>query len=135
MSSDTNTIKPDWFDEQDVVTIHSQQIAEHGGSEGVRDMGLLQSALARPQNAFYYNQVISLTKLAAAYAFGIAKNHAFIDGNKRTALVVSLSFLKVNGYKLNSSQEENYFTFYALAEGKISEDELAAWFESKAYKI
>src|SRR5271170_1304048 len=101
MSSNPTAIEPEWIDEQDVIAIHRRQIAEHGGSDGIRDMGLLQSAVARPLNAFHYNQVVSLTKLAACYAFGIAKNHAFIDGNKRTALVVSLTFLKVNGYKLS----------------------------------
>ena len=133
MPEKLDTIEPEWLDEQDVVAIHRRQIAEHGGSEGVRDQGLLQSALARPQNAFH-NHFISLARLAAAYAFGIAKNHAFMDGNKRTALVVSLTFLRVNGYKVNSSQEENYRTFYALAEGKLSEEELAGWFENRAYK-
>jgi death on curing protein len=135
MSSTAATIEPDWIDEQDTIAIHRQQIAEHGGSDGVRDMGLLQSALARPLNAYHYNHVVSLAKLAACYAFGIAKNHAFVDGNKRTALVVSLTFLKVNGYKLNSTQEENHLAFYQLAEGTLSEEELAAWMESKAYKV
>ena len=135
MPAVSSVIEPEWIDEQDTMAIHSRQIAEHGGSDGVRDKGLLQSAIARPLNAYHYNQVVSLTKLAAAYGFGIAKNHAFVDGNKRTALVVSLTFLKVNGYKLTSTQEENYHTFYALAEGKLTEDELAVWLESKAVKI
>ncbi len=128
-------IEPEWIEEQVALTFHREQIAEHGGTEGVRDMGLLQSALARPQNAFHYNRVVSLTKLAAAYAFGIAKNHAFLDGNKRTALVVSIAFLQLNGYTLSSTQEENYFTYLSLAEGKLTEDELAAWLESKAVKL
>jgi len=135
MSVTIEAVEPEWIDEQDTIAIHRRQIADHGGSEGVRDMGLLQSALARPQNAFHYNRVVSLTKLAACYAFGIAKNHAFVDGNKRTALVVSLTFLRVNGYKLRSTQEENYLAFYALAEGRLSEEELAAWMESRVYKV
>ncbi len=95
---------------------HSEQIAEHGGGAGIRDMGLLQSALARPQNAYHYNQVVSLSKMAACYAFGIAKNHAFVDGNKRTAYVVMRAFLVLNGFDINATREEKYLTFYALAE-------------------
>lgn len=97
----------------------------------MRDMGLLQSALMRPQNAFYYNQVISLAKLAACYGFGIAKNHAFIDGNKRTTLVIALTFLRVNGYTIRSTQHENYIAFLSLAEGDLSEEQLADWLKSK----
>jgi death-on-curing protein len=135
MSSTVTVIEPEWLDEQDVMKIHGLQITEHGGSDGVRDMGLLQSALARPQNAFHYNKIVALTRLAAAYAFGIAKNHAFIDGNKRTALVVSLTFLRVNGYTLSSTQEENYFTFLSLAEGSLSEEALGDWLETKIVKL
>ena len=134
MSEKLQTVEPEWIDEQDVLAIHRRQLAEHGGGDGVRDMGLLQSALARPLNAFHYNKVISLARLAAAYAFGIAKNHAFIDGNKRTALVVSLTFLRINGYKLTSTQEENYLTYLALAEGKLTEEALGDWLESKLVK-
>jgi len=127
------TIEPEWLEEQAVLAYHHEQLAEHGGGDGVRDMGLLQSALA-PQNAFHYNQVVSLTKLAACYAFGIAKNHPFVDGNKRTALVASIAFLEINGYALRATQEENYRMFYALAEGSLGEEELAAWLESKVYQ-
>ena len=129
------TIEPEWIAEQTVLHYHQEQIAEHGGGSGVRDMGLLQSALARPQNAFHYNQVVALSKLAACYGFGIAKNHAFVDGNKRTALVVALSFLELNGFALRSTQEENYLTFYALADGSLSEEQLADWLESKLYEL
>jgi death on curing protein len=124
-------IEPHWVPEEVVLSFHRQQLAAHGGGEGVRDMGLLQSALARPMNAFYYSQVISLSKLAACYAYGIAKNHAFIDGNKRTALVVAIAFIEANGFELTSTQEENYFKFYDLAAGDLSEEALAAWLESK----
>lgn len=128
-------IEPEWVTEDAVLAIHARQLAEHGGGEGVRDMGLLQSALARPQNAFHYELVTSLTRLAAAYAFGIAKNHAFVDGNKRTAYVVARLFLLQNGYTLNATKEEKYLTFYALAEGALNEEQLAEWLESKAKKI
>ncbi|MFM9889467.1 MAG: type II toxin-antitoxin system death-on-curing family toxin [Rickettsiales bacterium] len=124
-------IEPFWVPEAVVLDFHRQQLAAHGGGEGVRDMGLLQSALARPMNAFYYNQVVSLSKLAACYAYGIAKNHAFIDGNKRTALVVAIAFIEANGFALSSTQEENYFAFYNLAAGASSEEQLADWLEGK----
>lgn len=129
------TIEPKWVREDVALGYHHEQIAEHGGGAGVREMGLLQSALARPQNAFHYNQVNSLAKLAACYGYGIAKNHAFIDGNKRTALVVSLTFLLINGYKLTSTQQENYLAFYDVAQGALSEEQLADWLESKLYQL
>jgi death-on-curing protein len=129
------SIEPEWVSEQIVLLVHGEQIAEHGGGAGVRDMGLLQSALARPQNAYHCNQVVSLSKLAACYGFGIAKNHAFVDGNKRTALVTTIAFLELNGYGLRSTQQENYLTFYALAEGSLSEEQLADWLESKLYQL
>ena len=121
--------------EEIVLLAHREQITEHGGGDGVRDMGLLQSALARPQNAFHYNQVNSLSRLAASYAFGIAKNHAFVDGNKRSALVTSIMFLELNGYGLRSTQQENYLTFYDLAQGELTEEQLADWMESKLIKL
>ena len=128
-------MEPEWVLEKTVYDIHEEQLALHGGGTGVRDVGLLQSALARPLNAFHYNQVVSLTKLAACYGFGIAKNHAFIDGNKRTALVVTLTFLALNGYALEATQEETYDIFYALAAGSLHEEALATWLESKVKQI
>ena len=124
-------IEPFWVPEEVVMDFHRQQLAAHGGGEGVRDMGLLQSALARPMNAFYYNQVVSLSKLAACYAYGIAKNHAFIDGNKRTAYVVMRAFLVGNGFDIDATQEEKYEAMYRLAAGALSEEALADWRESK----
>lgn len=121
---------PIWIEKRVVLAYHDMQLAEHGGSSGVRDEGLLESALARPQNfAAYANEAPSLYRLSAAYAFGIAKNHPFVDGNKRTALVVAIAFLERNGVTFTATQEETYLTFYDLAAGKISEDELADWFE------
>ena len=126
-----STIEPDWISEQEVIAIHERQLSEHGGGQGVREMGLLQSALARPQIAYHYNQVISLSKLAACYAYGIAKNHAFIDGNKRTAYVVMRTFLVINSFEINATREEKYLTIYDLAQGNLTEEELADWIESK----
>lgn len=123
-----------WISEQAVLAIHGRQIAEHGGEPGVRDLGLLQSALARAQNILAYSEGTDIASLAAAYAFGIAKNHPFIDGNKRVSLVVMRTFLILNGFDLNASQEEKYLTFMALAGGKISEKELAEWVRNRLLK-
>src|SRR2546422_11485639 len=100
-----------WLLEEAVREIHQRQIAEHGGSLGIRDEGLLLSALARPQNLLAYGEDPDLAALAAAYAFGIARNHPFIDGNKRTALVTARTFLLLNDADLEASQEEKYITF------------------------
>ncbi|MGI8641128.1 MAG: type II toxin-antitoxin system death-on-curing family toxin [Pyrinomonadaceae bacterium] len=121
-----------WLLEETVLAIHKRQIAEHGGSDGVRDLGLLLSALARPQNLSAYSEdAPDISALAAAYAFGVAKNHPFIDGNKRTALVVMRTFLQLNGYNFNATQEEKYLTFLKLAEGSLSEEELVIWIRGK----
>jgi death-on-curing protein len=129
--------EPIWIDKPEVLIAHSMQLAEHGGSDGIRDETLLDSALAKPRNVFAYADSISLERLATAYAFGIARNHAFrnhafIDGNKRTALVVSEGFLRVNGVKIVAPPEEKYFTFLHLADGSLSEDELTAWLTQHA---
>ena len=112
----------------DVATAaHAEQIAEHGGGEGIREAGLLESAMARPQNLALYGQP-DLCELAASYAFGIARNHPFVDGNKRTAAVVSEAFLALNGGTLLATDAELVVAFIALAAGELSEDELTAWF-------
>jgi death on curing protein len=106
---------------------HLEQLAEHGGGEGVRDARLLDSAMARAQNLAVYGEP-DAAALAAAYAFGIARNHPFVDGNKRTAAVVSETFLALNGYVLKATDAELVVAFLALAAGELSEDELADWF-------
>lgn len=117
-----------WVREDVVLAIHLRQLAEHGGGEGIRDEGLLQSALARPQNLLAYSALSpDLASLAAAYAYGIARNHPFVDGNKRTALIVSRLFLLLNGMDLVATQEEKYSTFLALAANELSEENLANW--------
>ena len=124
-------IAPIWILPEVVQAIHKRQLAEHGGSEGIRDLGLLDSTLARAQNLFVYsNGETGLSRLAAAYAFGIARNHPFIDGNKRTAFVVCMLFLKLNGCVVHASQEKLYDVFTSLADGSISEDNLWRWLES-----
>lgn len=106
---------------------HLEQLAEHGGGAGVRDGRLLESAMARPQNLSVYGEP-DAAALAAAYAYGIARNHPFVDGNKRTAAVVSETFLVLNGFQLNATDAELVVAFLALAAGELAEDELADWF-------
>ena len=121
-----------WLLEETLRAIHHRQIAEHGGSEGLRDEGLLSSALARPQNLLAYGEPPpDLASLAAAYAYGIARDHPFVDGNKRTALVAVRTLLLLNGVNLNATQDDKLLTFVNLAEGSISEEELAAWIRKR----
>jgi death-on-curing protein len=127
--------EPVWVDKPEVLVAHSRQLAEHGGSDGLRDENFLDSALGKPRNVFAYADSPTLPMLAASYAFGIARNHAFIDGNKRTALVVSEGFLRLNGLKIVAPAEEKYLTFLHLAEGSLSEDELTAWLTSHAVSL
>jgi death-on-curing protein len=123
-----------WLLEETLTAIHHRQIAEHGGSEGLRDEGLLLSALARPQNLLAYAEPGSdLASLAAAYAYGIARNHPFVDGNKRTALVAARTFLILNGVDLEATQDDKVLTFLNLAEGAISEEELADWIRKRIH--
>jgi len=118
-----------WVSTDVALAAHAEQLAEHGGGDGIRDQGLLESALARPQNLVAYGHP-DAAALAAAYAFGIARNHPFIDGNKRTAAVVSIGFLYLNGYPVDIDQADVVVTFLALAAGELSEDALAGWFRS-----
>jgi death-on-curing protein len=120
--------QPLWISKKAVLAMHSLQLAEHGGSEGIRDETLLDAALAKPLNVFAYPDQPDIFRLAASYAFGIARNHAFVDGNKRTALVASLIFLERNGWEIVAPKENVYFTFLHLADDSLSEDELTAWF-------
>jgi death-on-curing protein len=121
---------PVWMDALDAVVAHDRELAAHGGSAGIRDAGLLESALARPRNIrAYAEEKPSLVRLAAAYASGISSNHPFVDGNKRTALLVSFVFLDINGMEINATQEDAYLTILGLAAGEISEDQLTLWFE------
>jgi len=121
--------EPLWMDVADAVMAHDLELATHGGSSGIRDAGLLESALARPKNVrAYAASPPDLPTLAAAYAFGISANHAFVDGNKRTALVVSFAFLEVSGLEVTATQEDAYLTILGLASGEVTEAELASWF-------
>ncbi len=116
-----------WLRSETVLAIHKLQIAEHGGDDGVRDPGLLDSALSRPLNIEAYEPGADIARLAAAYAHGITKNHPFVDGNKRAALAATRTFIELNGFHLDATQQDKYFTFLALADGTLSEDALAGW--------
>jgi death on curing protein len=121
--------EPIWIRQDAVLVMHEESLLLHGGPEGVRDLGLLDSALARPKNLLAYSESVpSLHELAAAYAKGIVANHPFVDGNKRTAFIVSLTFLHLNGLRVTASKEDRVLTFWRLAAGEITEAELALWF-------
>lgn len=117
-----------WLSQRLVMAIHQEQIAEHGGANGLRDEGLLASALARPQNLLTYGQITELPRLASAYTFGIVKNHPFIDGNKRTGFVCGVTFLFLNGYQFAHQEIEVVKIIQALARGIVTEDQLQQWF-------
>lgn len=121
--------EPRWVLEDVTLAVHQMLLAEHGGSPGVRDKSLLDSALARPKQRLAYEPLSTLFELAASYSFGIAKNHPFIDGNKRVALAVGAVFLELNGFELDAPEPEAVIMFEQLAAGNITEAELADWFE------
>ena len=143
-------ISPVWVEEAVVTAIHRRQLAEHGGSDGIRERGLLESALYRPKNQYAYGNP-SIFDLAAAYGYGIgetrrssalgnpkltpAKNHLFADGNKRTSYVVMRTFLRLNGYDIRASAIEKYKVWIRLADSQINETDLAEWIESKSVAV
>jgi death on curing protein len=120
-----------WVVDSVVLAIHEAQLAEHGGMAGIRDEGLLSSALARPQNLLAYGESPDAAALAAAYAFGIARNHPFLDGNKRTAFVVMELFLTLNGWTLNAEDSDCISTMESVAAGGLAEKGLAAWLRAR----
>jgi death-on-curing protein len=123
-----------WIRLHEATAIHAEQIAEHGGLEGIRDQGLLESALARAENLAAYGKP-DVCDLAAAYAFGLARNHPFADGNKRTAFVVSVTFLILNGRDLTATEVDVVTTILKLAAGELPEAELADWFRANSREI
>ena len=118
-----------WIATSVAEAVHAEQLAEHGGAAGLRDAGALASAMDRARNLAAYGEP-DVAALAAAYAFGIARNHPFTDGNKRSAAVISETFLTLNGQRLEVSDAELVVVFLALAAGELSEDELADWFRA-----
>ena len=124
-------VEPAWLDIKVALAVHDRQLAEHGGGAGVRDAGMLDSARARPINRWGYGED-DRCALAAAYAFGIARNHPFVDGNKRTAWVFARLFLALNGVAVSFSPEDAIAAMLALAAGELSEDEMADWFRQRS---
>jgi death-on-curing protein len=118
--------EPEWVTMPIVLAIHDEQLAIHGGSSGLRDVALLESALGRPRNKWAYENA-ELPELAAAYGFGIARNHPFVDGNKRTALLAIYTFLGVNGVDFIVSEADAAAMILSLAAGEVSEESLARW--------
>jgi death-on-curing protein len=126
--------EPVWLDSRIAYAVHDRQLAEHGGGVGVRDAGALESALARPINRWNYGEG-ELIALAAAYAFGIARDHPFVDGNKRTAWIMARLFLMANAVEIAFDKIDATNTVIALAAGELSEDELADWFRQRVVAV
>ncbi len=120
-----------WVDKRLLLILHDESLAEHGGASGLRDEGLLDSALARPLNLLAYGEP-DAADLAAAYGLGLAKNHAFVDGNKRAAFLAVGLFLALNGHRLVASQPDATLTVMALAAGDIDEAEFARWIRANS---
>lgn len=119
--------EPIWIEEPEVLAIHERLLALHGGAEGIRDIGLLKSALARPQQHFAYAESPSVVEMAALYAAGIVKNHPFIDGNKRTGFVLGVLFLELNGYRFAATEEDATQAVLDLASGSLEEPAFTVW--------
>lgn len=119
--------KPFWIEERDALAVHDRLLGLDGGAAGVRDEGLLQSALARPKQLHAYREHPDTVALAAAYTAGIVRNHPFVDGNKRTGFVIGVLFLEMNGYRLAASEEDATQAVLGLAAGTLDESDFAAW--------
>jgi death-on-curing protein len=118
--------EPVWLDNAEVIDMHAEQLALFGGADGIRDLGMLESALARPRNQWHYGET-DLAALAAAYAFGLARNHPFVDGNKRAAFHVLVVFLRMNGISFKPDPAQSTAIILGLAAGEVSEESLARW--------
>jgi death on curing protein len=123
--------EPVWLDRDSVIAFHEESLQRFGGPSGVRDRTMLDSALARPQNKHAYAAEFDLAGLAAAYAYGIARNHPFIDGNKRAAYLAMEVFLIISGFDLDVADEDAIAAFLGLAAGEVGEEELAAWIRER----
>ncbi len=125
--------EPIWVLRDTVIAVHQMLLAEHGGLAGIRDEALLDSVLSRPQQSFAYGDEPSIFDLAASYSYGLALNHPFLDGNKRVALTVAAIYLELNNYSLDATEAETVITFEHLAAGKLTEKQLASWFENSSF--
>jgi death-on-curing protein len=124
--------EPIWVSRHALELLHRESLAEHGGAEGLRDSGLLDSALMRARNVYAYEDVTDPFRLAAAYAFGIAKNHPFVDGNKRSAFIAAGLFLRLNGVLLKADKAEAVLVMLDLAAGDVTESQFADWLRRNA---
>ena len=127
-------MKPIWVSEQATLSIHNDQLAQHGGRAGVRDENLLSASLARPRHLLTYSTP-NLFDLAAAYGYGLAKNHPFVDGNKRTAFAVIATFLEINGYSLNAPEPEVVLMMERLSTDQETQQSLAQWLAENSVKV
>jgi death-on-curing protein len=126
---------PKWISKRALLLLHEESLAEFGGPRGLRDDGLLESALARPQNIHAYNSTSTVAELAAAYGYGIAKNHAFVDGNKRAAFLSIGLFLSMNGYRLIADQADAITVIMGVASGEVNETDLAGWIAANVERL
>ena len=126
--------EPQWLSRIVVDAIHTDQLREHGGLPGIRDENVLESALARPQQKWHYAEKTDIASLAAAYGFGLVKNHPYRDGNKRVGFLAIVTFLGINGHDLQATDAEVIAEILALADGRISEEELTAWIREHSTK-
>ena len=123
--------EPYWLTREECLALHEMMLSQHGGSEGLRDENMLESALAKPRQLFAYEKP-TMSDLAASYVFGLVKNHPFIDGNKRTGFMLGAGFLERNGYEFHASEVEAVVRTLALAAGELSEAEFAAWLKTNS---
>jgi death-on-curing protein len=124
--------EPTWIEERDVLAIHDRLLAAHGGALGLRDDGLLQSALARPRQHYAYADSPDIVEMAALYAAGIVRNHPFVDGNKRAGFVVGILFLELNGFSFTASEEDATQAVLSLAAGTLDEAAFTAWLQANS---
>ena len=124
---------PAWVLRETVLTLHEQSLSQFGGAAGIRDEGLLDSALNKPENLFAYGKP-TIFDLAASYGFGLVKNHPFIDGNKRAGFITAITFLELNGYRFQATEAEAAVRTLALAAGEMSEKEYAAWLKANSHR-
>lgn len=126
--------EPEWILKETVLGLHEQSLSDHGGTSGIRDEGLLESALGKPQNQFAYGSP-NIFDLAASYAYGLVKNHPFLDGNKRTGFVAAVLMLELNGWRFHAQEADAAIRTLALAAGEMTESGYAAWLESNSTQV
>jgi death-on-curing protein len=122
-----------WLERQAIELLHAESLADHGGLPGLRDEGLLESALARPRNLHAYEDVTDVPSLAACYGVALAKNHPFNDGNKRIAFIAAVLFAELNGFRVLADQADAAAVMLAVADGHLGQDELATWIREHAH--